>query len=99
MFELLSGKTLFHADYKDNIDQKQMSELMNFTAEFKDEKLSEISDTVGRNLVSQLIHKVPSLRPQMKTSITHPFLTGKSTFVRLAGKSFINTLLFCMMYL
>ena len=47
-YELFSGKSLFHADYRDNItDQKSLQDLHDFTPEFKNEKLAKIKDPLG----------------------------------------------------
>ena len=47
-YELFSGKSLFHADYRDNItDQKSLQDLHDFTPEFKNEKLTKIKDPLG----------------------------------------------------
>jgi len=40
-------------------------------------KLSKIADNLARNLVSQLLHKDPTKRPDTKHVLTHPFLTGR----------------------
>jgi hypothetical protein len=42
---------------KDNIiGQKQLEELCEFSMDFKSEKMSKISDSLGKNLVSQLLN-------------------------------------------
>ena len=52
VFELLSGKTLFHADFKDNIfEQCHLMELHDFTFKFKNEKLNQITDKLGMKYI------------------------------------------------
>ena len=87
MYELLSGTTLFHTDFKDNIvSQEQLQELRNFTLSFKAKKLSEIVDSVGRNFVAQMLNKDASRRPTMTNILSHPFISGKTTAARLLGE-------------
>ena len=87
IYELLSGKTFFHADVKDNIiDQKQLLELERFTIKFKNEKLNDLSEPLGKNLISQLLSKETKKRPVLTNAILHPFLSGKSTSVRQPGE-------------
>ena len=86
LFELLSGSTLFHNDFRDNIcHQEQLLELYRFTLAFKTKKLEEIKDPMGRNFVSQLLHKDPAKRPPLKNLMSHPFISGKTSAARLLG--------------
>jgi len=91
LFELLSGSTLFHSDFRDNIcQQEQLLELHRFTLAFKAKKLAEIKDPIGRNLVSQLLHKDPTKRTPLKNLMSHPFISGKTSAARLLGEKADN---------
>ena len=87
LFELFSGTTLFHSDFRDNISQQeQLMELYTFTSAYKAKKLADIKDPLARNLVSQLLHKDANQRTPLKNLVSHPFLSGKTSAVRLLGE-------------
>ena len=82
LYNLCTGETLFQANTDDNlVDASSWQSLSTWSNETKSMKLSKISDTAARNLVSQLLHKDPLKRPDTKHILTHPFLTG-----RVAGR-------------
>ena len=84
LFHLCSGEPLFLANFEDNIDDKQLKTLHDFTESFKREKLSKISDKLARNLIAQLLNKNPKMRPTMDRALVHPFISGK-VVVRMPG--------------
>jgi serine/threonine protein kinase len=86
LFELFCGETLFHSNFDDNICATQLKELHDFTPDFKQAKLSKISNLLSRNLVSQMLQRNPNLRPSLQQILQHPFLSGKSV-TRLAGEA------------
>jgi len=86
MFELVSGRKMFHCNFDDNIfDTEQYHLLFNFTDEFKNKQLGSIADNAARNLLSQLLSKNPLQRPSMLRILNHPFLTGKAA-ARMIGE-------------
>jgi hypothetical protein len=85
LFELFTGKKLLFADCDDNIDMTDLFDVYHFTRVFKQRKLQTIEDTFARNLVSQLLNKDPTLRPNMKQVLAHPFLSGR-TAPRMLGE-------------
>jgi serine/threonine protein kinase len=74
LFELCAGSKLFPPNVEDNIDSKYLLDLHNFPDEYKREKLKLIEDVEARNLVSQMLMKDPTRRPQMNQVLAHPFL-------------------------
>jgi serine/threonine protein kinase len=77
LYELCSGSKLFPQDDEDNIDEDSMMDVFIFSDEFKRRKLQKIHDKQARNLVAQLLNKVPSRRPRMDHILVHPFISGR----------------------
>jgi serine/threonine protein kinase len=86
MYEIFSGTPLFRFDHEDNIGE-DLSELFEFTEEFKRSRLEKISDLQARNLLSQALMKDPRKRPSIGHLLDHPFLSGRNLTV------FYNTLM------
>ena len=85
LFQVLSGVSMFHGDFRDNIfGNDQLLHLHHFSLAFKTVKLEAIEDREGRNLVAQLLNKDPTKRTPLKNIAVHPFLTGRSA-ARLLG--------------
>ena len=74
LYELCAGIKLFLQDDEDNIDPESMYDLYYFTDEFKQKKLSKISDLQARNLVSQLLSRDPKKRPNFHQVMTNSTL-------------------------
>lgn len=83
-YNLCSGKTLFHANAEDNLDQDALVALHHWNSEYKESKLSQIKNPMARNFLYQLLYKDPLKRPSIKRVLSHPFLSGKKT-TRLLG--------------
>ena len=84
-FELCTGERLFISDDQGNIDQDDITSLINWSNEFKQKKLLKVKDPYARHLISQLLQKDPTKRPLSKRILAHPFLTGKKA-QRLIGE-------------
>ena len=74
---MCTGVTLFHTDTHDNLVGEAVSELYTWKRSLKNAKLSKISDPIAKNLVSQLLSKEPTLRPDIDHVLSHPFMTGR----------------------
>jgi serine/threonine protein kinase len=97
LYQLFTGCSFFHADNNDNIDEEQMKELFNFTEEFKQKKLSRITDLIARNLIAQMLSKDTTKRPTMARIMKHPFITKQANPVRftyIIHILFLNILLY-----
>ena len=86
LYNLCTGETLFQANTDDNlVDASSWQALSSWNNDTKSAKLSKkISDSAARNLVSQLLHKDPTKRPDTNRVWAHPFLTGRPS-LRLPG--------------
>lgn len=84
LYHIFSGEPFLLANDEDNIDDKQLRLIYEYSDGFKRDRMSKIQNVQARNLVSQLLTKDPRLRPTMDRAILHPFLSGKAV-VRMAG--------------
>jgi len=82
---MCTGEPLFLSNDEDNIDTKNMKLLFEWPEWLKLEKLAKITNTLARNLVSQLLSKLPLKRPATDKILDHPFLSGKKA-ARLVGE-------------
>ena len=73
------------ANSESNLDQKQMQLLYDWTDDYKNERLEKVGDKYARNLVSRLLMKDPSKRPDASHVLAHPFLSEKNV-ARMIGK-------------
>ena len=87
MFHLTSGEPLFLSNGEDNLDQENLRSLHDWTNEFKDMKLSKISDALPRNLVSQMLMRTASERSTLERVLAHPFLSGSTSVTRMVGEA------------
>ena len=62
-----------------------MQYLYDWTDAYKRERLEKVSDPHARNLVSRLLMKDPSKRPDASHALAHPFLSGKRA-ARMIGE-------------
>ena len=74
---MYSGESLFFANNEGNLDEDQLRIVFDWTEEFKHKRLQKVSDPHARNLISRLLMKDPSKRPDVSHALAHPFLTGK----------------------
>ena len=82
---MYSGESLFIANDEGNLDEEQLRILFDWTDEFKSKRLNKVIDPYARNLVSRLLMKDPSKRPDASHTLAHPFLTGKRA-ARMIGE-------------
>ena len=82
---MYTGESLFLANDEGNLDQKQMRILYDWNDEYKSERLEKVLDPYARNLVSRLLMKDPSKRPNASHALAHPFLSGKRV-ARMIGE-------------
>ena len=81
---------LFQGNQDDNLRAEDMGSdndlwsLYEWSIDLKTKKLSAIDDPVARNLLSQMLHKDPLLRPTIPRLLAHPFLSSKSV-ARMIG--------------
>ena len=68
-----------------NIDEDQLRILFDWTGEFRNRRLKKVSDPYARNLLSRLLMKDASKRPDTSHVLAHPFLTGKRS-ARMIGE-------------
>ena len=73
------------ANSESNLDQKQMQLLYDWSDDYKNERLEKVGDKYARNLVSRLLMKDPSKRPDASHVLVHPFLSEKNV-ARMIGK-------------
>ena len=86
MYHLATGRSLFHASEKDNLDPAQLRVLAEWSDDTKQERLDMVQDRKCRNLISRLLHRDPLSRPDSFARVVcHPFFTGK-TASRLVGE-------------
>ena len=84
-----NANPLMHGGQNDNLsldplDGDNLWQLMQWSDELKSRKLSKVSNSSARNLLSLMLHKNPMRRPSITRILSHPFLSGKHV-VRLAG--------------
>lgn len=84
-YQLCSGLPLFLANYEDNVRNSDLKNLGRWTTAIRDEKLSEVSNKLARNLLGRMLHPDPTLRPTCDQILYHPFITGKRSS-RLVGE-------------
>ena len=82
---MYAGESLFLANNDGNLDQKHLQHLYDWTDAYKSERLEKVSDPHARNLVSRLLMKDPSMRPDASHALAHPFLSGKRA-ARMIGE-------------
>jgi serine/threonine protein kinase/Leucine-rich repeat (LRR) protein len=85
LYMLVTNKSLFFVDAKDDIEEADLLILRNFPKEFKRERLKRVKHTYVRNLLSLMLSKSPSKRPSVKQILAHPFLSGQAA-PRLVGQ-------------
>ena len=73
-------------DCEDNLDNRNLMKLQQFSDDFKFYRIDLIKDSLARNLISQMLTKDPARRPLMSQVLAHPFFTGRHT-ARLVGMS------------
>ena len=73
---MYSGESLFLSNFEGNMDCKYLHALVNWTEEYKNERLEKIKDLKARNLVSRLLMKDPVKRIDTNHALAHPFVTG-----------------------
>ena len=83
--QLYAGESLFLANNEGNLDQKHLQHLYDWTDAYKRERLEKVSDPHARNLVSRLLMRDPSKRPDASHALAHPFLSGKRA-ARMIGQ-------------
>ena len=76
LYQLFTGETLFNTNDEGNIDKEQRLLLLNWTDEFKNKRLAKVTDVAARNLLSRLLTKEPSKRPDVSHILAHPFFSG-----------------------
>ena len=86
LYQLFTGESLFNTNDEGNIDEEQRRILMTWNEEFKSKRLLKVNDVTSRNLLSRLLSKESTKRPDVNHILSHPFFTGKNT-ARLIGES------------
>jgi TIR domain/Protein kinase domain len=86
LYHLMSGQSLFHGDVHDNIAGTDIKDLYECAPDFIQRRLEGVSNTTGRNLIAQLLHKDPTMRLSATNAKYHPFLTGRAAS-RMVGQS------------
>ena len=76
---------MFLANDEGNLDRKHLQHLYDWTDAYKSERLEKVSDPHARNLVSRLLMKDPSKRPDASHALAHPFFSGKRA-ARMIGE-------------
>ena len=76
---------MFLANDEGNLDQKHLQHLYEWTDAYKSERLEKVADPHARNLVSRLLMKDSSKRPDASHVLAHPFLSGKRA-ARMIGE-------------
>ena len=73
---------LFQSGQDDCLTDKMTEEdnlfaLADWESEYKDKKLSRITNGLARNLLGQILQKDPQKRPKLSRVLAHPFLSNK----------------------
>ena len=76
---------MFLANNQGNLDNKHIRDLFEWNNGYKIERLEKVLDPYARNLVSRLLMKNPSKRPDASRVLVHPFLSGKKV-ARMIGE-------------
>ena len=76
---------MFLANDDGNLDQKHLQHLYDWNDAYKSERLEKVADPQARNLVSRLLMKDPSKRPDVSHALAHPFFSGKRA-ARMVGE-------------
>jgi len=84
-FRMFAAEHLFNVNDSGNIDTENMWKLYWWSDKFKRERLLKISNIQARNLVSRMLSKNPSHRPDTARVLAHPFLSGKKA-TRMVGE-------------
>ena len=86
LYLLCTGVTLFLSTIHDELAFDKDRELLyDWTDEVTQQKLSIVKNNLAKNLLSLLLSKTPSARPDADRVLGHPFLTG-NVFTRLQGE-------------
>jgi ankyrin repeat protein/serine/threonine protein kinase len=85
LFHMGSGEPLFLCNDSDNVDSRTLRTIHDWKDSFKTERLSRVDNPQARNLISRLLSKNPSARPNVSAILDHPFLSGKLA-TRLIGE-------------
>ena len=68
----------------DPTEEDNLVALAQWTRTVKERKLGRVADKRARNLLAQMLHKDPLMRPSLARVLMHPFLSGKKV-ARLVG--------------
>ena len=82
---MYSGESLFFANDEGNLDEDQLRIVFDWTNEYKHKRLQKVKHPYARNLVSRLLMKDPSKRPDASRTLAYPFLSGKRA-ARMIGE-------------
>ena len=82
---MYTGESLFSANDEGNLDEDQLRLLFAWTNDFKSKRLQKVKNSHARNLVSRLLMKDPSKRPDASHALAHPFFSGKKV-ARMIGE-------------
>ena len=86
LYFLCTGSPLFQLTVEDNIfHSHDLRLLYNFDDAFAYDLFEKVTDRYARNLISTLLNKDPSKRPDSSRVLSHPFITGRSC-ARLIGE-------------
>jgi len=85
LYNICIDISFFNTNNDDGISQQDLQLVYECDAEFIRSRLSNISDMLARNLISQLLVKDPRRRVNMTQVLDHPFLTGKKP-ARMIGQ-------------
>lgn len=86
LYFLCTGSPLFQLTVEDNIFKSDDLRLLYYWDDaFAYTLFEQVTDRYARNLISTLLNKDPSRRPDSSRVLTHPFLTGRPC-ARLIGE-------------
>lgn len=91
LFHMSTGKTLFHTNQDDNIDQDALPTLAGWSDKTARVVLAEVQHRLARHLLSLLLVRDPTRRPSMRQLLEHPFVTGEPVLGRLVVNVPITT--------
>jgi len=86
---LCTGESLFKADDESNMDYEQLVLLYEWHDNTKQDKMAKIKHPGARNLVSRLLSKNPSKRPEAAQLLQHPFVRGHQAH-RMVGQEAVG---------